>query len=84
MSKKDSDFQTPLWVCRLMVSRIFDNPKRILEPTPGRGNLVRVLASRFPSAEILTPEDFWSFPVTPVDWVVANPPFSHASRLSHA
>jgi hypothetical protein len=35
------DFQTPDYICEYMASFLPDNAGRILEPTPGEGNLVR-------------------------------------------
>jgi len=75
----NNDFQTPDWVCELMVSLIDTDAKRILEPTPGEGNLTQVLHENFSRAEIFCPDgDFFSMNVRDIliDCVVANPPFT--------
>lgn len=71
-----SDFQTPDWVCRLMVRRIPIGAKTILEPTPGDGNLVRAIQSQFPDSIVYDPVHFGKFPYHGVDCIVANPPFT--------
>ena len=75
-----SDFQTPEWCCDYMVSlldvHVMDNNK-VLEPTPGEGNLVKALAKK--GFEVTIPsDDFYTY-----DWmterydaVVMNPPFT--------
>jgi len=74
------DFQTPEWVCKLMVdlvttTSIYNVPDTILEPTAGKGNLVKAIDARFPSTIIYTPPIFEAFDKR-VDWIIANPPFS--------
>lgn len=71
-----TDFQTPDWVCRLMVLRIPLSAKSILEPTPGEGNLVRAIQQQFPDAVVYSPEHFEKFDMHQVDCIVANPPFT--------
>ena len=68
------DFQTPAWVCDYMVTLIPANTVTILEPTPGEGNLLRVLSAYDTTA----PKDFWR---TDGRWdcIVMNPPFSPMS-----
>ena len=77
----EKNFQTPPWVCDLMVSLVDGSPKRILEPTPGKGNLVAAIRRKFPLAEISTVQtDFISYvPDIHFDCVIANPPFSPMS-----
>ena len=71
------DFQTPDWVCGLMLDMVrVKNPNSILEPTPGDGNLVRALEDRYPDSEITAPLDFWHIPDGKYDLIVANPPFT--------
>jgi len=73
------NFQTPDWVCDMMASLIDPNVERILEPTPGQGNLIQAITRKFPRAEIFCPDDdFFSMNAQDilVDCVVANPPFS--------
>ena len=50
-------FQTPTWVCDIMSSLVEGNPKRILEPTPGQGNLVNSLRRHYPTADIVLGHD---------------------------
>lgn len=66
-----NDFQTPEWVCRLMVRRIPLSAKTILEPTPGAGNLIRAIKAQFLEATI-----YEGMPYHYVDCIVANPPFT--------
>jgi len=78
----NGEFQTPDWVCDLMVNMIpiTDNPKVILEPTPGEGNLVRAIQRRFSQCRILAPNDIYLFhPKEKIDWTVSNPPFTPMS-----
>jgi len=74
-----TDFQTPEWVCRLMVSLIDHYPKTVLEPTPGDGNLVKAILNKYPKAKIITPTRFEELESQKVDYVIANPPFSPMS-----
>ncbi len=67
----DSDFQTPDYVCQLMVSLVPDGVKTVLEPTPGIGNLVAALSNY----EVTAPANFWDT-CNRYDAVVMNPPFS--------
>jgi hypothetical protein len=73
----DWSFQTPLWCADYMASLIPLNCRTVLEPTPGLGNLVRVL--RLSGYEVTAPvSDFWiEIDATQrFDAVVMNPPFS--------
>lgn len=76
------NFQTPEWICNLMVSLIPPHCRTILEPTPGKGNLVRALKKQ-KGFIITAPKDFWkltnSYRVQCYDAIVMNPPFSPAS-----
>lgn len=68
------DFQTPSDVCDYMASFVRGDNLRILEPTPGEGNLVKSLSLR---GEVTAPLDFFTLPPNLVyDYVVMNPPFS--------
>lgn len=76
-----TDFQTPDWVCDIMVKQISELPYRpdtILEPTQGEGNLVRAIDRVYPSCIIYAPQDFFTFDEQ-VDLIVGNPPFSPMS-----
>ena len=46
------DFQTPEWLCKLMVGMLPAHCETILEPTPGKGNLVDALRLQRPWATI--------------------------------
>lgn len=70
------DFQTPQWVCDIMIDEVYGNPKTILEPTPGEGNLVRSLKSRYPEVCVTAPDDYYQLPEQRFDIVVTNPPFT--------
>lgn len=86
------DFQTPLNICRYMSSMVTGVNNRILEPTPGSGNLVSTLDSK---GTVEAPVDFWPYwsrhweeNIPRYDWVVMNPPFTPMSEgynlLDHA
>lgn len=47
------DFQTQKWVGEIMVAMVEGNPKTIIEPTPGEGQLVEVIALRYPDTKII-------------------------------
>jgi len=70
------DFQTPKWVCELMVDEVEGDPKKVLEPTPGEGNLVDAITQRYPKAQVIKPERFEALGIERVDYVIANPPFT--------
>ena len=65
------DFQTPPYICDLMVSLVPCGVNKVLEPTPGLGNLVSAL-SRY---DVTAPANFWDVSGR-YDAVVMNPPFS--------
>jgi len=71
-----TDFQTPGWVCKKMVSMIGGcRNKSILEPTPGEGNLVDEIKRYYNN--VTAPNDFWKLSsMIEFDCIVANPPFS--------
>lgn len=77
------NFQTPQHVCDYMVGVLKSYPssgtwRTILEPTPGRGNIVNVLKF-FPEWKVVIPDkDFWE-PViqnNKYDAIIGNPPFT--------
>lgn len=69
------DFQTREDICCYMVELLNFSTGRILEPTPGKGNIVRVLQDR--GFEVEDPEDFWQLDFSRrFDGVVMNPPFT--------
>ncbi len=77
--KKDTteDYQTPVDVCKYMVSLIPTGVKTVLEPTPGMGNLVKQLYDY----EVTAPKDFFLLAPQRYDCVVMNPPFSSKSAI---
>lgn len=72
----ENNFQTPRWVCKIMINLIDGEPETILEPTPGEGNLVSALIEKFPNADIIAPEDFFQLDKNNFDLIIGNPPFS--------
>lgn len=77
MKKEDKDwgdhFQTPEHVCNYMASFLPKDAGLILEPTPGKGNLVKALR---PYGSITEPGDFDTMENGRFDWIVMNPPFT--------
>ncbi len=55
--RNNVNFQTAEWVCDLMVSLIPSSCIAVLEPTPGRGNLIKSLKKRG-GFVITAPKDF--------------------------
>jgi type I restriction-modification system DNA methylase subunit len=68
------DFQTPAWVCNYMAGLVPLSAQTILEPTPGKGNLVNSLEKL--KYQVTAPDDFWQLPSGKWDYVVMNPPFT--------
>lgn len=66
-------FQTPAHVCEYMASMVSGNNLTILEPTPGKGNLVRALEGY---GKITAPDNFNNVSGEWFDWIVMNPPFT--------
>jgi hypothetical protein len=56
-----------------MASFLPKNAGLILEPTPGRGNLVKVLEQY---GEVFSPNNFYEMTENRFDWIVMNPPFT--------
>lgn len=67
------NFQTPERICHYMASFLPKSAGRILEPTAGKGNLVKVLKSY---GDVIVPEDFYTMESDRFDWIVMNPPFT--------
>lgn len=68
------DFQTPPEICQFMASFLPEHAGKILEPTPGTGNLVKVLKSK---GEVFASPDFFELDdQEKFDWIVMNPPFT--------
>ncbi len=81
MSKSFEDwgnnFQTPENICEYMASFLPKDAGSILEPTPGKGNLVKALNKY---GNVIVPNDFNSLIQNKFDWIVMNPPFSPMSQ----
>lgn len=79
----DSNYQTPKEVCSYMASLVPEDAVKVLEPTPGLGNLVEALFKRgfFPEF----PEDYFMererYLKTNWDCIIMNPPFSSKSAF---
>ena len=72
-----AQFQTPMEVARYMETLIPYGAKKILEPTPGQGNLVKAMYEHRPPAyDIFSPKNFFTMRERRFDCVVMNPPFS--------
>lgn len=68
-----NNFQTPNNICDYMSSYLPENAGKILEPTPGKGNLVLSLSKY---GEVITPENFFELESDFFDYIVMNPPFT--------
>lgn len=69
------DFQTPNWVCDVMVKMLPDKKCLVLEPTAGEGNLLKAI--KLGGHFVYAPEDFWKMnDAMSFDAVVMNPPFT--------
>lgn len=74
----DINYQTPIEVCQYMANLIPIGCSKILEPTPGIGNLVSVMEDR--GFDVFYPSDFFTMNFKEkYDCVVMNPPFSSKS-----
>lgn len=79
MTKMDwgNNFQTPSHVCEYMASFLPKTPVTILEPTPGKGNLLSILSKY---GNVITPTgDFFEMEKSKYDWIIMNPPFTPMS-----
>lgn len=73
-----TDYQTPIEVCRYMVSLIPIGVQTVLEPTPGEGNILKCLNGY----QVTAPEDYFLLDKSlRFDCVVMNPPFSSKSAI---
>ena len=68
-----TDFQTPEWICKYMVSLLPVRVNTVLEPTPGIGNIVKELKENW--YEVTAPDDFYNV-TGRFDAIVMNPPFT--------
>jgi len=79
MIEIDSNFQTPIAVCDYMASLVPNNAIKLLEPTPGLGNIVRSL-SKIDRYQITAADDFFLLDnKSRFDCIIMNPPFSSKS-----
>lgn len=77
----DSNFQTPVPICNYMVDMVPENSIKILEPTPGLGNIVNALNAKN-RYQIITADDFFLLDKSEkYDCIVMNPPFSSKSAF---
>ena len=77
----DTNFQTPVPVCNYMVEMVPNNAVKILEPTPGLGNIVKALEAKN-RYQIITADDFFLLDKNEkYDCIVGNPPFSSKSAF---
>jgi len=73
-------FQTPEWVCKLMVSRLDHRVITICEPTPGEGNLLTQI-KKTNKGVLYPPDNYWRWEHSyTIDAFVMNPPFSPATE----
>lgn len=80
MIEIDYNFQTPIPVCREMVRMVPIGAKKILEPTPGVGNIVKILDEY--QYQITPADDFFLLDKSKkYDCIVMNPPFSTKSAF---
>lgn len=71
-------FQTPIKICEYMASFLPVKCGTILEPTPGKGNLVHALSKK---GTVTAPKRFENIPLSArFDYVVMNPPFTPMSE----
>jgi len=80
----DSNFQTPSFVCDYMVSLLPKSTLKVLEPTPGQGNIISSIRQHKPNIEIRYPEgDYFqerdAILSDRYDAILMNPPFSGKS-----
>jgi len=74
-------FQTPPWCCDYMARLVPSGHRRVLEPTPGQGNLVRALQQDERRLHVIAPERFEDIQAGDrFSAVVMNPPFTPMSR----
>lgn len=65
-------FQTPPEVAKYMARLIPDNCVKVLEPTPGEGNILKFLEDY----EVTAPSNYFELQKSKFDAVIMNPPFS--------
>lgn len=78
------NFQTPEIVADYMVTLIPKKCRTILEPTPGKGNLVNALEKSDRPFEITALTNFWDLDDEFYDCVLMNPPFNKDAFFDHS
>lgn len=74
-SSSRDDFQTPKWAAHFMASLIGEKKQTVLEPTPGRGNIVSALQSK--GHNVIAPTNYFLLPKKlKFESIVMNPPYS--------
>lgn len=66
------DFQTPVAIARYMASLIPEGAQTVLEPTPGKGNIVDQISAY----DVTAPLDFFLLDKNRFDCIIMNPPFA--------
>lgn len=80
-SNIDVQYQTPISVCKYMAAMVPEHAKTILEPTPGIGNIVKVLELEN-KYDITAPDDFFLLDhKKKFDCIIMNPPFTSKSAF---
>ncbi len=70
-------YQTPDFVCKYMCSMIPTEAKTILEPTKGKGNILKHLKGY----NVTAPTNFFELKKYDFDCIIMNPPFSTKSAF---
>jgi hypothetical protein len=69
-----TEYQTLPEICAYMAGLIPETARTVLEPTPGKGNLVRAIEAR--GFDCTAPGNFFDVGRAQFDSIVLNPPFS--------
>jgi len=80
----DGNFQTPSFVCDYLVSLLPESTLKVLEPTPGQGNIISSIRQHKQNIEIIHPKgDYFqerdAILSVRYDAIIMNPPFSGKS-----
>lgn len=67
-----AEFQTPPVVAEYMKSLIPEGVNTVLEPTPGEGNILKILGDY----KVTAPTNFFALDPQRFDCIIMNPPFS--------
>lgn len=69
-------FQTRKDIAEYMVNLIPKGVQTVFEPTPGDGNIVKLLKKKY---TLIYPKDYFNIIMSNVDCVIMNPPFTPMS-----